>query len=64
MGAIRETYPPMSSRDSPIRNVGFRLRSKNGYIETGAVTLRFFRNSDFRGYLVFFGSSHRMGGIR
>eukprot|EP01052_Picozoa_sp_SAG31_P081580 SAG31_NODE_41505_length_275_cov_3.034091_1_plen_33_part_01 len=28
MGGMGETYPPMSSRDPVIRNVGFRLRSK------------------------------------
>eukprot|EP01052_Picozoa_sp_SAG31_P057141 SAG31_NODE_16747_length_697_cov_2.518395_2_plen_38_part_01 len=28
MGGIGDWYPPMSSRDPVIRNVGFRLRSK------------------------------------
>eukprot|EP01052_Picozoa_sp_SAG31_P088474 SAG31_NODE_50116_length_120_cov_126.285714_1_plen_40_part_11 len=32
MGGIRETYPPMSSRDPVIRNVGFRLRSKTAVV--------------------------------
>eukprot|EP01052_Picozoa_sp_SAG31_P028182 SAG31_NODE_2698_length_5225_cov_11.224542_1_plen_88_part_00 len=40
----------MSSRDSPIRNVAFSPRTK-------------MVSTIFGGYVVFFGSPHRMGGV-